>query len=212
MHATPYPSPVMYEKNDMDKDTLVSRVSFHKPDVLPETAKQFAVLLLVVQDKYGMLNLVFPKRAQLITYAGDYCFPGGRKDTQDQNFLVTAMREVKEELNIGEELYQYVGQLNDFQDHEGNLVRPFVALMMKKDFDEHVNVSPDEIADVLFLPLSELNYLIDSRAIENHTRRSPSYVYVKGTVRIWGLTAAIMVHFFNIVFEKNKLVGHVAKK
>lgn len=184
----------------MNKGIIVSRLKTYQPKILDETSSESAVLLIVVYDASDNLYLVLTKRSEQITYAGDYCFPGGTKDLLDRNFDLAAMREIREELNIGEEMYQMIGQLDDFHDRYGKRVRPFVALMPKKDFDSTVQISNDEITDLYFFPLSELKAIKVSEELAQLTRRSPSYLYTNNGVKVWGLTASIMVHFSNLLF------------
>jgi coenzyme A diphosphatase NUDT7 len=195
----------------MDKEALLSQVSSHQPKVLPETKIESAVLLIVVYDQNNNMSLVITKRAENIAFAGDYCLPGGVKDMLDRNFDLTAMREVKEELNLDVTNYKMIGQLDDFHDRSGNRVRPFVAVMSKKDFEIHAR-NNEEIVDIHFFPMNELTQIVVSEELEQLTKRYPSYLYHNNDVRIWGLTASILVHFGNVVFEWKKLVGNEIKK
>lgn len=191
----------------MNKEALVSTIASHQPQILPETEIESAVLLLILYDEKDNLSLVVTKRSENIAYPGDYCFPGGTRDIFEQNFNLTAMREVREELNIGEECYRMIAQLDDFQDRHGNRVRPFVAIIFKKIFEENLQIS-DEIVNVHLLPLDELLNFAESPELEQLTRRHPAYLYIQGDIRIWGLTASIMVHFANLVFKQNRPLGH----
>ncbi len=192
----------------MNKEFLVSRLTTYQAKSLPQTAVESAVLLLVVYDENGDLSVVITKRSENITYPGDYCFPGGVKDIFDRDFDLAVMRELREELSIGEEYYQMIAQLDDFHDRYGNRVRPFIAIISKNDFEDNFQISSDEISDLHLLPLSELSAIAESEELTKLTRRSPSYLYSKNDVRVWGLTASILVHFSNIIFNGNKLVGN----
>lgn len=197
----------------MNKESLLSRIYSHQPTLLPETASESAVLLLIVYDENEeeKMHLVITKRSENITYPGDYCFPGGVKDLLDPNFDLTAMRELREELSIAEESYQMIGQLDDFHDRYGNRVRPFVAMISKKTFNESAQISNDEISDLHLFPMTELKAIHISEDLAQLTKRHPSYLYIKGDVRVWGLTASIMVHFSNLLFNLDKPIGKEVK-
>jgi 8-oxo-dGTP pyrophosphatase MutT (NUDIX family) len=178
----------------------------HQPVALPETSKQSAVLIIIVYDEQEKMSLVVTKRSNTITYAGDYCFPGGSRDESDINFIFTAKREVKEELGILEQYYQVIGQLDDFVDRYGHRVLAYVAMMKKMDFEQHLNASSNEVAEIYFFPIEELPNIKTNDALEQVTRRHPSYLYVDQDVIIWGLTASIMVDLGNILLGLNRPV------
>ncbi len=191
----------------MQKNLLISLIQSHPPVLQPETAMESAVLVIVIYDEHEKMSLLVTRRSNTIAYAGDYCFPGGIKEASDLDCLQTVKREMQEELGLLEQHYQIIGQLDNFVDRHGNRVTPFVALMRKTDFAEQASVSEDEIADIYFFPLEELKNIGINAELEQVTRRHPSYLYVNNQVKIWGLTASIMVDFANIIFRQNRPVG-----
>jgi 8-oxo-dGTP pyrophosphatase MutT (NUDIX family) len=169
---------------------------------LPETPTPAAVLVLLISDDSENLFVVLTKRpASIATYAGDYCFPGGMRDEGEIDLKLTAIREVEEELAIKADTYQFIGQLDDFFDRFDNLVRPFVATMSKTDFENQLQISESEIEAVYYLPIEKLSEFNINHDLEQMTGRQPSYIYTDNDTLIWGLTASIIVHLGNVMFD-----------
>ncbi len=194
-------------------NSLISTLSHYQPVLMRETPQSAAVMVLLVVSEANELSIVLTERASTLpTYAGDYSFPGGMFDKEDGDLYATAIRETKEELNLSSHLYQHIGQLDDFEDRYGHLVRPYVAIMNKNIFMNSFKSSPDEIAGIYFFPLSKLNQLEDTPSLHTITRRYPSYSFTEGKVFVWGLTAGILVHLSNIIFNQQKLLGKKVSK
>lgn len=172
------------------------------------TPQSAAVMIILLDNNTGSCEIVLTERAaHLDRYAGDFSFPGGIQDENDKDLYVTATREVEEELNLSSHAYQLIGQLDDFSDRDGHLVRPFVTVMKKAEFETQHRISQDEIASIFYFPLSDLSAIKDNPALHTITRRRPSYSYTDGHVFVWGLTATILVHLSNILFSDNKALG-----
>ncbi len=186
----------------MKKDILVGKITTYQPILMPDISPSAAVMVILLEeDDHEILHMVLTKRSKkLPTYAGDYCFPGGVKDDNDSDLKATAMREVQEELGLASSSYEIIGQLDDFADRYGNLVRPFVACMLKKKFKLYYKSSLVEISNIYYFPLNELDQFKENESLAQITHRRPSYVYIHNEVTIWGLTASIIVHFRKIVF------------
>jgi 8-oxo-dGTP pyrophosphatase MutT (NUDIX family) len=183
---------------------ILEKLSHHQPRTLNETSQSAAVMIILLVDDADELSIVITKRAaSLPTYAGHYSFPGGMRDENDHDLYATAVREIQEELHLLPDSYKYIAQLDDFHDRYGHLVRPYVTIMKKNAFMNQYEISADEIVEVYFFPLSKLNLLLDNPELHAITKRRPSYSFTDGDVFIWGLTASILVHFYNIISGNN---------
>ncbi|RDI43765.1 NUDIX hydrolase [Aquicella lusitana] len=183
-----------------DINALIRILSAYRPVMLPETAERAAVMLILLVDEDDQVEIVLTKRAATLpAYAGHFSLPGGMHDKTDINLYQTAVREVHEELNLSETVYQHIGQLDDFSAREGHLVRPFVTVMQKRNFEKMHALAPSEIDHIYYLALTRLDRFVDDPALHVLTRRRPSYVFREGEVFIWGLTASILVHLFDII-------------
>jgi 8-oxo-dGTP pyrophosphatase MutT (NUDIX family) len=187
---------------------IIDSITTYSPETATETVHSAAVLILLARDAQDNLFLILTKRPDTIaTYAGDYCFPGGMRDTGEANLKTTIIREVSEELSITQEYYQFIGQLDDFFDRFDNLVRPFVATISREDFEKHSHISESEIDEIYFFPIENLPQLQINPTLEKLIGRHPSYSYTHEKVFIWGLTASILVQLGNIIFNLNKPIA-----
>jgi 8-oxo-dGTP pyrophosphatase MutT (NUDIX family) len=193
----------------MDKNTQVLNfIADYQPTLLRSTPISAAIMLILLIDEENKIDIVLTKRnAQLPQYAGQYCFPGGLHDSSDADLYATARREVQEELHIPDHSYQKLGQLDDFLDHAGHLVRPYVIIMDKQAFEKDLIVSLSEVEDVYYFSLLKLATIAEDPRLHRITRRRPSYAFTDGKVFIWGLTATILVHFLNVISGTAKPVG-----
>lgn len=192
----------------MDKKTIISKISEYKPVLMSETSHSAAVLVLIMYDEHDNLFLVVTKRAaNLATYAGDYSFPGGIRESIDSDLKMTMEREVQEELALKPDCYQMIGQINDFIARFGNLVRPFVATISQKEFEKHHKNSQEEVAQIYYFPFDDVLKIESNESLARITKRHPSYYYSHDDVIIWGLTAAIIVHLSNIIYDLDRPVG-----
>lgn len=195
----------------MNKHLITAAITAYQPILLTETDPAAAVIIFIMFDEDENLFLILTKRTNSLAYPGDYCFPGGRHEISDLDLKMTGLREVKEELNLDAEHFKLLGQLDDFDDRYGNLVRPFVALISQKDFETYAENASEEISSVCYFPMSALSAIEVDPALELITKRHPSYRYSRDDVTVWGLTASIMVHLGNILFGLNKEVGKKVK-
>jgi 8-oxo-dGTP pyrophosphatase MutT (NUDIX family) len=191
---------------------LMQTLSQYQPILLAETNPCAAVMVILLVDGQNgtdtKIEIILTKRAaSLPTYAGDYSLPGGIKDTSDLDLYATAVRELNEELAIPLGTYKLIGQLDDFEDRFGKVVRPFIAIMEKNNFEKLHKISTDEIASIYYFPLHELKDLEDMPELHTITRRRPSYAFRKENFFVWGLTAGILVHLWNIIGDEKKEVG-----
>jgi len=190
--------------------SIATILANYQPVLLDETPIAAAVMMILLIDENEEIDIVLTKRADnLPTYAGHYSFPGGMRDPSDPDLYQTAVREVYEELNLPAHAYQAIGQLDDFQDHEGHLVRPFVAYMKKADFKRLYKQSTAEVAELYYFPLNKLNAIHDDPTLHAITRRRPSYAFREGHVFVWGLTATILIHFLNVLMGHKSPLGKI---
>lgn len=192
----------------MKIEDVIKIVANYKPNLMEETPQSAAVLVLILVDFQQNLFFLLTKRSNhLASYAGQYSFSGGIKESNDQDLLNTAIREVKEELGLDQRNYQLIGQLDDFQARYGNVVRPFVATMPKEQFEKIVRIEQDEIESIYYLPLPELSNIQEDPTLVPITRRRPSYSYKNDDAFVWGLTASILVFLDNLLFNQERPIG-----
>jgi 8-oxo-dGTP pyrophosphatase MutT (NUDIX family) len=152
-----------------------------------------AVLIpIVMGPRPGVLLTLRPEEMSL--HAGQICFPGGRYQLEDRDFLQTALRETEEKTGISRDAVEVAGFLDPYKTVTGYTVIPVVGLL-RGAFTLIPNRK--EVDEIFEAPLS---HLLEPA---NHERRSMER---EGKVRefyairfeerlIWGARAAMIVNF-----------------
>jgi 8-oxo-dGTP pyrophosphatase MutT (NUDIX family) len=171
----------------------------HSPNPLPlrASARRCAVAV-ILQLRGGDLAVLMIKRAEREgdPWSGHMAFPGGRKEPQDRNGYVTAVRETWEEigLQLGPQ-DRCVGKLSDLQTHPNDpqqamVVTPFVFIL-----EREVMLSLNyEVADVLWVPLNFLLNAANRQSMLWHrgdTALSLPCYHFSGQ-RIWGMSLRML--------------------
>ena len=148
------------------------------------------LLLLYVKD--GKHCVLLNKRTERVEHhKGEISFPGGTRDPADASLLDTALRETCEEMGVGPQDVEVLGELDDAQTTTSYLISPYVgAIPYPYDFAP----SDGEVAEVLEVPLDALldpdNARDEVRIADGLRVSSPVYSY-RGHL-IHGATARIL--------------------
>lgn len=112
-----------------------------------------AVLASLFCNRDGELHLIFQKRSAGIRQGGEICFPGGRFDeSKDRNMLETAVRETMEEMGIGRDRIEVIGQLDTLVASMGAVVNCFLGELKIGDLKD-LEINRDEVEKVFSVPL-----------------------------------------------------------
>lgn len=178
----------------------------------PERIPQAAVTLLLREVEGDDLVLII-KRAERMgdPWSGHLALPGGRVEEQDEDLLITAARETREEVGIdllGIDLLDgmvsrqnFIGQLPTLTPASPGLppieITPLVALTPP---DQSLQPN-DEVGELYWLSISEL--LANGRSSEyrlnlgSYVRKWPAYPSPGGP--IWGITERILTSFLTLL-------------
>lgn len=163
------------------------------PVRLHEAAGRPSAVLVGLTFREAEWHVIMTERAHhLAHHAGQISFPGGKVDTSDASLVATALREADEEVSLPRQSVNIIGGLDTVKSPVGFVVQPVVGIV---DSSAELRAAPEEVAEVLVLPLAPL---MDSA---RHHRRSyiregrPREVWVieDGRHNIWGLSASILV-------------------
>lgn len=181
----------------MTKDQLITRFQLSNFSAMkhnfvstrPVTAS--AVLIpLVIRD--GQIHIILTQRSShLRHHPSQISFPGGKADEQDMSLRETALRENFEELGIVEQQVTVFGSLPNLQTITGFDIKPYIGFV---DANATFSPNPDEVAQVIELPLSQVLTSQAHFTLKVPRKRATHLVYFKPTAGwpIWGATAAII--------------------
>jgi len=162
-------------------------------------ARDAAVLIPVVERDEPAL--IFTVRTDTLpSHKGQISFPGGSIDPGDANATHTALREAHEEIDLDPGAVDVVGELDTFPTYvTGYNVTPVVGFVEKRP---RLVPNPAEVADVLWVPLSELDGTIRAEPGFEHLGRTyPTEAWVWNDHVIWGVTARIIRLFLHRLSE-----------
>ena len=163
-------------------------------DIKPRAREPASVLIPLVRKSDGIM-VIFTRRASHLKYhAGQISFPGGKTEQWDKDYLSTALREAKEEIDLDPTQVEILGQCPPHETVTGFRITPFVGKV-----DPEFNPSPqiEEVAEIFEV---SLNFLMDisNYRIEEITREGKEYRYIGlnyHEYHIWGATARILHGF-----------------
>ncbi len=162
--------------------------------------KPGAVLILLYEDGAGSIRFPLIKRQEYTgAHSGQVSLPGGKAE-QDEDPILTALRECEEEIGVGRDTLVVLGRLTNFFVIPSNfIITPVVA------FADGVPVfkpDPYEVARILSFPLQEL--LKDDAIKEKEIiaagkfRLMAPHFETDGEI-VWGATAMMLNEFRTIV-------------
>lgn len=177
---------------------LVAALQAHAPrSTTQEGARSAAVLIPVVLGAEP--TVIFTRRTDTLpSHKGQISFPGGSIDAGDPSAASAALRETKEEIGLEPSSVRIVGELDTFPTYvTGYVVTPFVGLI---DSEPELERNPGEVAEVLHIPLGELDERIRSDPGFSHAGRTyPTEAWVWNDRVIWGVTARIVRFFLELL-------------
>lgn len=178
-----------------------------QPDVLverllaPRPLTRASVLVPIVTREQPTV-LLTERTTHLSTHSGQIAFPGGKQDEGDADATHTALREAHEEIGLGRDHIEVIGQLPTYTTGTQFLITPVVALV---DSGHRLTLNRYEVADAFEVPLA---FLMNPAHHRHHVlewagarREWLSMPYVEGGHErfIWGATAAMLRNFYRFL-------------
>lgn len=151
-----------------------------------------SVLIPLLADAEELRVLLTRRSHLLAKHAGEFSFPGGRPEPQDDGPLATALREAHEEVGIPADLVEIVGSLPPTTTYKtGYAITPYVGL---------IHAPPQWVAqqsEVAEVAEPRLVDLVAAREV--HTFQRPGGEALEmpvfpldGERQVWGATARIL--------------------
>ena len=151
-----------------------------------------SVLIPLLADEEDLRVLLTRRSLLLNKHAGEFSFPGGRPEPQDDGPLATALREAEEEVGISSDLVEIIGTLPPTTTYKtGYAITPYVGL---------VHAPPRWVAQVSEVAEFAEPRLVDLVAVRRiHTFQRPDgdaldmpYFPLDEERQVWGATARIL--------------------
>jgi 8-oxo-dGTP pyrophosphatase MutT (NUDIX family) len=190
------PLPGLPAQLSMAPETRQEELKRIKSKSLP---RQSAVLVLFYPND-GDTRLIFMKRpADQTIHSGQVSFPGGRVEKEDRDFVDTALREAREEVNVNPDEVQVIGSLSKLHIPPSNFdVYPIIGYTLRRP-DFKGNYEVDKLIEV------SMEELLDRRTKTTKTIHHrlgklvdvPCY-FVQGEI-IWGATAMMLGELLTII-------------
>lgn len=169
---------------------------------------RYSAVMMLLYPKENDTSLLLIERSNGGgVHSGQVGFPGGKYEVEDQTLEVTALRETDEEVGIKANQIEILKAFTRVYIPPSNfIVQPYLGIM---DTTPNVELSVDEVANIIEMPLSTL--LDDTIIKEVGLQTSyaelinvPAYIYNDYT--IWGATAMMLSELketIKQVFDKN---------
>lgn len=174
---------------------LQQRLDAHRPRRVVQPALAEAAVLMALTDESSPHLVLTQRSRHLSSHQGEVAFPGGKRDPEDDNIIVTALREAQEEVSIDPYGVQVLGELDQVVSRFGYLVTPVLGVISPK---QTFVANPDELDAIFKVPL-ELFKQPPVKYFERGNIRIPSYDF--DGFHIWGLTAMMIAEMMNHLWD-----------
>ncbi|MBN2159952.1 MAG: CoA pyrophosphatase [Spirochaetes bacterium] len=177
------------------KEELRKRLASRASRDLGQSGLRHSAVMMLIMDKGGAPHVVLTRRTDSVSsHKGQVSFPGGAVDADDGDFLSAAYRETEEEIGVGRDSIEYIGQFDDYVSISGYHVTCFVGAVA---YPCCYTPNTSETESVFEAPLSIfVNKDFDRTEIVNYLGKEYRvFYYLHEGYLIWGLTARILTDF-----------------
>ena len=166
------------------------------------TDKQRSAVMCLVFAENDQLYILLTKRSETLSrHPGEICFPGGKVELEDKNFLDSALRETYEEVGITSSEVNVIGRLDELVTGTGFHVIPFIGIIKSL---KNLRLDEREVSEIIKLPLNILanksNRIKLSKNFNNKNFTFWKIIYLD--YNIWGATASILLNLASKVYNE----------
>jgi 8-oxo-dGTP pyrophosphatase MutT (NUDIX family) len=183
-------------------EDIRSRLSGYAHRELPTESRPRAAVLIPIYVHRDEHHIILTKRTDRVEHhKGEISFPGGARDPEDSDLLVTALRESHEEIGLDPRHVEVIGRVDDFITVSQFHVTPFVGVIEALVAPYPWQPQASEVAEILEIPV---RHLLDPSNLVMETRRladgriGPMESYKWGEHVVWGATARMLRNFLEV--------------
>ncbi|MDY2729968.1 NUDIX hydrolase [Clostridium sp. HCP1S3_B4] len=201
-----------------DINSIINKAKNHQKYINGASKTKASAIIIPLINISGDVNVLFEVRSKkLKSQPGDICFPGGRIEN-GETAICAAKRELYEELGIDEHNIEIINELDTFVRYDGMIIHPFLGIV---NSNVNVKLSPNEVDHYFYVPIEYFiknkperyysDILVKRKSDfpferinggENYKFKTGIYetlFYKYQNYNIWGITAAILNNFLEII-------------
>lgn len=191
----------------------------YQPRERDELSLMKAAVSMILRDGERGAEVLLMQRAfhPKDPWSGQMCFPGGKIDPSDLTSRDAAQREAFEEVGVQLQEQDYIGRLDDLYGLKVNKVFSvhIACYVFKPERDLQLTAN-DEVADMVWLPLSFLN---DPRNAHDFVHPSAPEMAMPAVMIdqeksqiLWGLTLRMLSNFHNVLGQNMAVLSEAERQ
>lgn len=151
-----------------------------------------SAVLLPVFEQNKHWRLIFIRRSNTLRHhKGQFAFPGGRFDPQDNDLSTTALREAYEEIRLEQHQVELIAKLPNQDAGNRFTMTPYIGLLQNKP---KLYPNTAEVTEIFHLPLEPFlqpRHYQRLKSSDGQTTRTIYFIEVNNRI-IWGATAGVL--------------------
>ncbi|MFT5715111.1 MAG: 8-oxo-dGTP pyrophosphatase MutT (NUDIX family) [Flavobacterium sp.] len=170
------------------------RIESLKNKAVENKSPRMAAVMMLFYPKNGITHLVLIVRNSYEgVHSGQIAFPGGKFETEDENFSRTALRETHEEVGVSPAIIDVIKSFTEVYVPPSNfMVHPFLGICKEEIC---FVLDPTEVSSIIELPLSVFlndEILIEAKMSTSYSKEINVPAFdIEGHV-VWGATAMML--------------------
>jgi 8-oxo-dGTP pyrophosphatase MutT (NUDIX family) len=181
----------------------LERIESLKTSSIPIIKPRTAAVMMLFYPKNGMTHLVLIVRNSYEgVHSGQIAFPGGKFETEDANFRITALRETQEEVGVSPAIIDVIKSFTQVYIPPSNfIVHPFLGICKEEIC---FVLDPTEVSSIIEMPLSVFlndEIVIEAKIATSYAKEVDVPAFdIEGHV-VWGATAMMLSELKDVLKE-----------
>ncbi len=166
-----------------------------------QNAKKSAVLILFFHENDTLKMIVIRRSHYVGIHSGQIAFPGGRYEEEDKEIMITALREIQEEIGIPKDKIEILGRLSDIYVPPSNfLISVFVGYLSERPKYKIEEREVDEVIEIPFEDFFKPEVRKEKDFYVNSLKAGSNAPYFDVTnAEIWGASAMVISELLDVL-------------